>query len=129
VTTDAVLTRAEARTGGGPTEWCSWWSAKEALAKALGDARRYNPRGLASPALWHLGRQGRWHARRVGVPTGYFALVVARADPIPSEMANDPYVPTRQCGAEQIPHFAVEASAVGGTSLREMRHPLSTSEE
>lgn len=80
VTADAVLTSDEQRLDGGPIEWCSWWSAKEALAKALGDARRYDPRRLGSPALWQLGRQGLWRAESLEVPMGYLGWVVWECD-------------------------------------------------
>jgi hypothetical protein len=76
VTADAVLTRDEARIAAGPMEWCAWWSAKESLAKALGDARLYDPRRLESPALWPLGRLGRWRAEQLDVPTGHVGWVV-----------------------------------------------------
>jgi phosphopantetheinyl transferase len=76
VAPDAVLTHEESYLGGGPVDFCSWWSAKEALAKALGDARKYDPRRLASAALWQLGRQGRWQAKRLDVPTGHVGWVV-----------------------------------------------------
>ena len=80
VTADAVLTRDEARIAAGPLEWCAWWSAKEGLAKALGDARKYDPRRLESPALWPFGRQGRWRAEQLDVPTGHVGWVVWEAD-------------------------------------------------
>jgi phosphopantetheinyl transferase len=49
------------------------WSGKEALAKALGDALRYDPRRLDSPAAWADGRSGPWRARALEVPDGYCA--------------------------------------------------------
>ena len=76
VTADAVLTRDEVQIAAGPLEWCAWWSAKEGLAKALGDARKYDPRRLESPALWQFGRQGRWRAEQLDVPTGHVGWVV-----------------------------------------------------
>lgn len=50
-----------------PEDWdrhfTEMWSAKEALAKALGDARAYDPRRLAAPSAWPQGRSGPWRAR------------------------------------------------------------------
>jgi len=76
ITADAVLTSVEALAPDGPSEWCRWWSAKEALAKALGDARRYDPRRLESPARWRGGEEGLWRVAEIEVPTGYVAWVV-----------------------------------------------------
>jgi hypothetical protein len=47
------------------------WSGKEALAKALGNALRYDPRHLGSPAFWPDGRAGPWRACRLPVPDGH----------------------------------------------------------
>jgi phosphopantetheinyl transferase len=60
------------------------WSAKEALAKALGDALLYEPGRLTSPALWRAEPAstpcsrgpatvvtGRWRATALDVPDGY----------------------------------------------------------
>jgi hypothetical protein len=44
----------------------SVWASKEALAKALGDARRYDPRRLESPLLWPDGAAGPWRAAELG---------------------------------------------------------------
>ena len=49
----------------------SLWSGKEALAKALGDALRYDPRRLDSPALWPDGRAGPWRAAQLALPAGH----------------------------------------------------------
>jgi phosphopantetheinyl transferase len=49
----------------------SLWSSKEALAKALGDALRYDPRRLDSPALWPDGRAGSWRAAELALPAGH----------------------------------------------------------
>lgn len=76
VTAEAVLTMKESRLGGGPDDLCSWWSAKEALAKALGDARKYDPGRLETPALWPTSREGSWQAQRLEVPLGYVGWVV-----------------------------------------------------
>ena len=78
---DAVLTRGEQSLGGSSSDWCVWWSAKEALAKALGNARNYDPRRLDSPALWRNGREGRWVARRVMIPEGLIVWVVWEREP------------------------------------------------
>jgi 4'-phosphopantetheinyl transferase superfamily len=43
----------------------SMWCSKEALAKALGDALRYDPRRLESPMLWPGGRAGTWRAAQL----------------------------------------------------------------
>jgi len=80
VTADAVLTPTEASVAGGPADWCAWWSAKEGLAKALGDARHYDPRRLGSPALWPFGHEGRWYAQRLDVPEGLVGWVVWESD-------------------------------------------------
>ena len=57
----------------------SLWCSKEALAKALGDARRYDPRRLESPVRWPEGRSGPWRARRLEAPAGYLAWVCWRS--------------------------------------------------
>lgn len=49
----------------------SLWSSKEALAKGLGDAIRYDPRHLGSPLFWPNGRAGPWRARRLAAPSGH----------------------------------------------------------
>lgn len=61
------------------SEIISLWSSKEALAKALGDAVRYDPRRLESPAGWTDGASGPWRARAVDVADGYCAWVCWRA--------------------------------------------------
>ena len=53
----------------------SLWSAKEALAKALGDALRYDPRRLESPAAWPAGRCGRWRAMPLNGMDGHVGWV------------------------------------------------------
>jgi hypothetical protein len=57
----------------------SLWSSKEALAKALGDARLYDPRRLTSPLGWRHGASGPWRARPLTVAPGYRAWVCWRA--------------------------------------------------
>ena len=49
------------------------WSAKEALAKALGDPCAYDPRRLPSPARWPNLRAGAWRAAQLAVPPGFTA--------------------------------------------------------
>ncbi len=56
----------------------SLWCGKEALAKALGDALRYDPRRLGSPMLWRDGRSGPWRAAPVPVPAGHNAWLCWR---------------------------------------------------
>jgi phosphopantetheinyl transferase len=60
-------------------EIISLWSSKEALAKALGDARAYDPRRLGSPVYWSDGTSGPWRARELPVPDGYCAWVCWRS--------------------------------------------------
>ena len=69
---------------------CSLWCAKEALAKALGDAMSYVPSRLGSPTRWPVAQTevselhdatlaaygaprhaGRWRAAPLGTPEGY----------------------------------------------------------
>lgn len=45
------------------------WSSKEALAKALGDATRYEPNKLESPIVWANLQHGRWQAVHVDFRT------------------------------------------------------------
>ncbi|HET6505591.1 MAG TPA: 4'-phosphopantetheinyl transferase superfamily protein [Baekduia sp.] len=65
----------------------SLWSGKEAMAKAAGDARRYEPSRLDAPLLWPGHRAGRWRARSLtGLPPGHVGwLVWAEAGPDASE--------------------------------------------
>jgi phosphopantetheinyl transferase len=56
----------------------SLWCSKEALAKALGDATRYDPRRLESPMHWPDGRAGRWHAAALAVAHGHTAWLCWR---------------------------------------------------
>jgi hypothetical protein len=63
---------------GGDEAIVSLWSSKEALAKALGDALRYDPRRLESPRAWPDGRAGPWRARQLAAPAGYCAWVCWR---------------------------------------------------
>jgi hypothetical protein len=57
----------------------SLWSSKEALAKALGDARRYDPRRLDSPVFWPEGQAGPWRAVLLPVPAGHSAWLCWRS--------------------------------------------------
>lgn len=54
----------------------SLWSGKEALAKALGDAIRYDPRRLDSPLGWEGGSAGPWRARELAPAPGHVAWLV-----------------------------------------------------
>jgi hypothetical protein len=56
----------------------SLWSAKEALAKALGDAVNYEPSRLGSPSAWPDGRAGPWRAVELVAPSGYVAWLCWR---------------------------------------------------
>lgn len=66
---DSIRTPAERALATEPPleEWdrhfTSLWCAKEALAKALGDARAYDPHRLDAPSAWPEGRSGSWRAR------------------------------------------------------------------
>jgi phosphopantetheinyl transferase len=51
----------------------SLWCSKEALAKALGDARRYDPRRLEGPPSWPGGQAGPWRAQALLAPAGHVA--------------------------------------------------------
>ncbi|MGA2010395.1 MAG: 4'-phosphopantetheinyl transferase superfamily protein [Solirubrobacteraceae bacterium] len=59
----------------------SLWSSKEALAKALGDALRYDPRRLRSPIDWPGGRAGAWRASILAAPPGHVAWLCWRCAP------------------------------------------------
>jgi phosphopantetheinyl transferase len=56
----------------------SLWCAKEALAKALGDALRYDPRRLESPLGWPAGHCGPWRAAQLAAPAGHVAWICWR---------------------------------------------------
>lgn len=56
----------------------SLWCSKEALAKALGDARQYDPRRLESPGFWTDGGAGPWRAAEVPAPPGHVAWLCWR---------------------------------------------------
>jgi hypothetical protein len=61
----------------------SLWSSKEALAKALGDARRFDPSQLGSPTGWPALRAGRWQASPLPVPPDHVGWVCWRLSPPP----------------------------------------------
>jgi hypothetical protein len=62
-----------------PAGWLSdLWCSKEALAKALGDALRYDPARLDAPMAWPDGRAGPWRARRLAMPVGHVGWVCWR---------------------------------------------------
>lgn len=55
------------------------WCSKEALAKALGDALRYDPRRLDSPMFWREGQAGPWRAASLLAPAGHSAWICWRS--------------------------------------------------
>jgi 4'-phosphopantetheinyl transferase superfamily len=57
----------------------SLWCSKEALAKALGDALRYDARRLEAPMLWPAGRAGAWNAARLPMGPGHVAWLCWRS--------------------------------------------------
>ncbi|MGO9955802.1 MAG: 4'-phosphopantetheinyl transferase family protein [Solirubrobacteraceae bacterium] len=57
----------------------SLWCSKEALAKALGDALRYDPRRLRSPIDWPDGSAGRWRAAALPAPPHHVAWLCWRS--------------------------------------------------
>jgi hypothetical protein len=63
----------------------SMWSAKEALAKGLGDALAYDPARLESPDRWPGGRAGLWRSAPVPVDASHVAWVCWRGANAPSE--------------------------------------------
>lgn len=88
--TDGALARvlctpgelAERDRGNDRDRWLlSLWSAKEALAKVLGDAVAYEPSRLGSPARWPEGRAGRFRAETLEVAAGYVAWLCWRDQP------------------------------------------------
>ena len=56
--------------------------AKEALAKALGDALLYDPRRLESPRTWLGGNAGRWHAAELPVGPSHLAWICWAGDEV-----------------------------------------------
>ncbi len=61
----------------------SLWAAKEALAKALGDALNYEPGRLCSPQNWPGGQAGPWRAQQLPAPSGHVAWLCWRPDSRP----------------------------------------------
>jgi hypothetical protein len=76
---DSICTPRERAEIAPDTCLSSLWCSKEALAKALGDALRYDPRRLDSPMLWPGGRAGSWRAAAVDAPAGHTAWLCWRA--------------------------------------------------
>lgn len=80
---DLICTPAERSDPAGLTDrnayLTSLWSAKEALAKALGDALGYEPSRLESPARWPRGRAGPWRTAQLAVPPGHVAWLCWRS--------------------------------------------------
>jgi hypothetical protein len=54
-------------------DFCSLWSSKAALAKALGKPIRYDPRWLGAPMFWPEGRAGCWQSTTLVVANGHVA--------------------------------------------------------
>ena len=108
-----ICTPAELATySHGGAELSTLWSAKEALAKALGDALLYDPCRLTSPVNWppvvleeaispqlRMAGQprgaGRWRAVAIEVPAGYFGWLCWPTT-APARRAQQP----RQCIVE-----------------------------
>lgn len=78
---ESILTPGELAAGEGadPLRLASAWSGKEALAKALGDARAYDPRRLEGPHGWPEGRAGAWRAMPLDAPPGHVGWLCWRA--------------------------------------------------
>ncbi len=80
---ESIFTPSEQRVGVGDADpgryLASLWSSKEALAKALGDAVRYDPRRLGSPMFWPEARSGPWRASSLPVPAGHVAWLCWRS--------------------------------------------------
>ncbi len=80
---ESIFTPSEQRVGVGDADpdryLASLWSSKEALAKALGDAVRYDPRRLGSPIFWPEARSGPWRASTLQVPAGHVAWLCWRS--------------------------------------------------
>jgi hypothetical protein len=80
---ESICTPSEQRLGVGDSDpdryLASLWSSKEALAKALGDAVRYDPRRLGSPMFWLEARSGPWWASSLPVVSGHVAWLCWRS--------------------------------------------------
>jgi phosphopantetheinyl transferase len=62
----------------------SIWCSKEALAKALGDARRYEPSRIDSPLTWPYRAKSLWQTTELAVAPGFVAWLcweTSGADP------------------------------------------------
>jgi phosphopantetheinyl transferase len=79
---ESICTPSERAAGLPPSaeELASLWCGKEALAKALGDATRYDPRRLKSAMHWPEGKSGLWRAAALKAPAGHVAWVCWHAD-------------------------------------------------
>lgn len=79
---DLICTPAERSDASSLTDLNSYltslWCAKEALAKTLGDALRYEPSRLESPANWPEQRAGSLRAARLSVAGDHVAWVCWR---------------------------------------------------
>jgi len=80
---ESIRTPSERRiapSGGDPDQYVtSLWCSKEALAKALGDALRYDPRRLGSPLLWCNGQSGPWRAAELTLIDGHVGWLCWRS--------------------------------------------------
>ncbi|MCW3049766.1 MAG: hypothetical protein JWO74_4050 [Solirubrobacterales bacterium] len=88
------------------------WSAKEALAKALGDAVAYDPRRLPSPLRWPNLRAGAWRAARVAVPAHHTGWLCWRT------AGGDPDVPERFVMQDPLSEPAVRRLATNAAAAR-----------
>lgn len=77
---DLVLTPDERRHVANDADLIDWWCSKEALAKALGDPLRYDPRRLDSPIRWPASRSGPWTAIPLLAPAGHAAWLCWLSD-------------------------------------------------
>ena len=97
------------------------WSSKEALAKALGDARVYEPRWLPAPRTWPEGRSGPWVAGRLEAPGGHVAWLCWRAAGQPAPPAPAPSAYSAWSGGRTTPDSSGSSntgSARSGTGSR-----------
>lgn len=80
---DLICTRDErvevARAGEADKLLTSLWSSKEALAKGLGDALRYEPSRLDAPARWPNSQAGAWSCEEVAIDRAHVAWVCWRS--------------------------------------------------
>lgn len=84
--------------GASAADIASLWSAKEAVAKALGQPLARDPRRVEAPPLWRWSPPAKaaqslgspWWAQALTVPEGYVGWVVWRASgPWPERAAHD----------------------------------------